>query len=369
MFGQSQQQQQQFQFVPIQRVNTPAILQTQTRTETRAPQVTVQPTSTVPTTPKPVVPQQQQQTQVQQMQLSNDARILEQQLMQQRLLSEQLQKQLEKLQQQQQQRLLPTTPAPTPAPVVQTVQRQQQAQPVPQFQVPQQQLPQQTPQFQVPQQQLPQTPQFQVPQQQLPQFQPTRPVQPMFEDFCRNAQPGDLIAHPRIQSQFIICYGFGEFTIMDCPEHLVYNPFLQRCDLHTEEPLLCKSNPCMNKGRCVELGDFDYRCECPAGFSGMNCERVDSCASRPCGADGQCITLSSGSPFAHVCLCNGGRSLGQTCQQTEMNPCLQPNSNMRMFPLRMGSTVFAHCEGTRPHLKFCQAPLVFSAAKQACDWM
>lgn len=155
---------------------------------------------------------------------------------------------------------------------------------------------------------------------------------------------------------------------MDCPDHLVFNPHLQRCDLNAEEPLLCRSNPCLNNGKCVESVDFDFRCECAPGFSGQNCERIDACSANPCGPEGTCVSLSQGSPLAHLCICSGGRSIGQSCRATEMNPCMQQGANMKMFPLGLSRSVFAHCEGTKPHFKFCQHPLIFSPSKQSCDW-
>jgi hypothetical protein len=195
-----------------------------------------------------------------------------------------------------------------------------------------------------------------------------QPIVPQV-DFCRSSQPGEIIAHPSNLNQFIICYGFGEFTIMDCPEHLVYNPHLVRCDLEVIPPVGCASNPCLNNGKCMDLPPFSFKCECQAGFAGPNCEKVDSCSSRPCGPEGQCVSMAPGSPVAHLCICQNSRAIGPSCQTNlEANPCVTPNSNFKVFPVRINQSVFIQCEGMRPHFKFCQFPLIFSPQKQACDW-
>jgi hypothetical protein len=188
------------------------------------------------------------------------------------------------------------------------------------------------------------------------------------ENICAQAQPGELFAHPSDPTQFVICYGFGEFTVMDCPDMLVYNDHLKRCDVNTDMPLLCKSNPCMNNGKCVETGPVAFKCECNSGFGGQFCEKLDTCSTKPCGTDGVCIPFVLGSPVAHVCLCNGGRTVGVSCQKTEPNPCMTPGSNLRLLPVTFNPSVFAHCEGSRPHFKFCQPPLLFSSTKQVCEW-
>ena len=196
------------------------------------------------------------------------------------------------------------------------------------------------------------------------------PVQTPQVDLCKGAQPGDIIPHPANINQFVICYGFGEFTVMDCPEHLVYNPHLVRCDLETIMPLGCQSNPCMNNGKCTDLpAIFSYKCECPVGFTGVNCETTDNCANKPCGPDGVCISMPTGSPVSSVCMCSAGRAIGQTCQNVEMNPCFTQNANFKQFVTKINPGVFVQCEGIRPHFKFCQFPLVFSAVRQACDWV
>jgi hypothetical protein len=105
-----------------------------------------------------------------------------------------------------------------------------------------------------------------------------------------------MIPHPTNQTQFVICYNQQEFTIMDCPEHLVYNRILQRCDHElTPSQNQCESMPCLNNGKCVNIPDkFTFVCECPAGFTGQTCEKSNTCASKSCG------TQDGGNIFIHL---------------------------------------------------------------------
>ena len=128
------------------------------------------------------------------------------------------------------------------------------------------------------------------------------------KDLCADvAEPGQLIAHPANRGQFVICYGPGEFTVMDCPEHLIYNSHTERCDTHLLKPEGCLSNPCMNGGICIDLPKLEFRCQCPKGFIGDMCERVDMCASKPCGTEGVCQLLEKESPLGFICNCKGKR--------------------------------------------------------------
>ena len=67
----------------------------------------------------------------------------------------------------------------------------------------------------------------------------------------------------------------------------------------------CHSDPCMNGGMCNNIGlSVDqYRCSCPAGFTGVNCEtEIDHCENDPCRNEGWCTSGPSG----HTCVCLQG---------------------------------------------------------------
>ncbi|CAK7320845.1 Delta and Notch-like epidermal growth factor-related receptor [Vulpes lagopus] len=84
----------------------------------------------------------------------------------------------------------------------------------------------------------------------------------------------------------------------------------------------CAAQPCRNGGVCTPrpapgpqppaaAGEPGYRCTCPAGVSGANCQLVaDPCASTPC-HHGNCS--SSGSQ-GYLCVCNEGYE-GPNCEQ------------------------------------------------------
>uniref|UniRef100_A0A8C7SWA8 Slit homolog 1 protein n=1 Tax=Oncorhynchus mykiss TaxID=8022 RepID=A0A8C7SWA8_ONCMY len=80
----------------------------------------------------------------------------------------------------------------------------------------------------------------------------------------------------------------------------------------------CLSSPCVNQGIChsdlVEI----YRCSCPPGFKGRNCETaLNVCVSNPCANGGTCQLNKE--EEAYSCACPLGFE-GPTCQ-TNMDDC------------------------------------------------
>ena len=80
-------------------------------------------------------------------------------------------------------------------------------------------------------------------------------------------------------------------------------------------------SPCLNNGTCINL-EGSYRCNCPPGFTGINCESdVDECLSAPCKFGGTCVNTVG----SYFCQCPPGRS-GKNCDgdydECVNNPCI-----------------------------------------------
>ncbi|XP_058852492.1 slit homolog 3 protein-like isoform X1 [Acipenser ruthenus] len=75
----------------------------------------------------------------------------------------------------------------------------------------------------------------------------------------------------------------------------------------------CLSSPCWNNGTCTSDPTGYYRCTCPFGYKGRNCEvAINACISSPCANGGTCnLHIGRGEQFS--CLCPEGFE-GERCQ-------------------------------------------------------
>ncbi|KAK9515159.1 hypothetical protein VZT92_025826 [Zoarces viviparus] len=79
----------------------------------------------------------------------------------------------------------------------------------------------------------------------------------------------------------------------------------------------CKDHPCQNGGMCDDSEASLYKCGCPRGFTGSNCQHHSSlhCHSEACGPDATCINRQNG--LAYDCRCHLGK-FGNKCMDGEL---------------------------------------------------
>ncbi|CAF1213556.1 unnamed protein product [Adineta steineri] len=91
-----------------------------------------------------------------------------------------------------------------------------------------------------------------------------------------------------------------------------------RCEWNT----VCSSNTCLNGGTCRQIAVTMAECLCATGFTGPTCSLRDSCVNFPCKNGGACTTLltNTGTNWsAYRCVCPPG-IYGQNCD-TPISSC------------------------------------------------
>ncbi|KAK3607491.1 hypothetical protein CHS0354_010303 [Potamilus streckersoni] len=82
----------------------------------------------------------------------------------------------------------------------------------------------------------------------------------------------------------------------------------------------CAMRPCLNNGNCINItsGTKLYQCYCQPGFTGTNCEAIiNECGSNPCQNRGQCIDGIN----SYTCNCTGTGYRGSRCEQ-DIDECI-----------------------------------------------
>uniref|UniRef100_A0A8C3SVU9 Delta-like protein n=1 Tax=Chelydra serpentina TaxID=8475 RepID=A0A8C3SVU9_CHESE len=75
--------------------------------------------------------------------------------------------------------------------------------------------------------------------------------------------------------------------------------------------MTCADGPCFNGGTCAEKPAGGYTCHCPLGYHGSNCEKkIDRCTHNPCLNSGLCLDLGR----RVLCKCRPGFA-GPRCER------------------------------------------------------
>ena len=112
-----------------------------------------------------------------------------------------------------------------------------------------------------------------------------------------------------------ICHLVSDFNNYTCT---CPTPYTGRNCNETLDP--CGSQPCQNNATmsCTKVRDTDFRCTCLKGYTGKRCEiNINDCALADCGR-GVCIDGIDN----HTCNCTGSGFSGSDCKQ-DINECTE----------------------------------------------
>ncbi|CAF0913744.1 unnamed protein product, partial [Didymodactylos carnosus] len=186
---------------------------------------------------------------------------------------------------------------------------------------------------------------------------------------CSPATVGHLIPNPADRSSYIACLDETRYEIMACPDQLVFNDALDRCERISDDEAVCQQNPCMNGGQCYATSPQTFKCTCLESFTGERCEvPIGSCARRPCGPDAECWSFRAEDyPQDYVCVCNDRQSYGLSCSQTVPNPCVQESNELtQYYPFGFSKQAYVQCNGEISYFRPCPSGLLWSQEERVC---
>jgi hypothetical protein len=186
---------------------------------------------------------------------------------------------------------------------------------------------------------------------------------------CRGQAPETVLPLDEGR-RFVVCLEDGKGFEQQCPKDLQYHPETRRCErrLGSSEHI-CNSQPCLNGGKCVQTDFSSWRCECPAGFDGRNCEldgRVCQ-TQQPCGqAPGtRCQSFRFGAALSYICIHQDGLGYGLNAQQVQSSPCRDIDAPQ---PLVMTDKGFIMCDGRQMSVESCPGGTKWDNNNKACIW-
>ncbi|CAF2766599.1 unnamed protein product [Rotaria sp. Silwood2] len=186
---------------------------------------------------------------------------------------------------------------------------------------------------------------------------------------CRGQRPETVIPLDD-KRRFVVCLDNSKGFEQRCPKGLYYHPESHRCERKYKGlENACAQKPCLNDGQCLPADVTSYKCQCPTGFDGRNCELdVRACENQqPCGQspDQRCQSFRLGAALQYICILQNGLAYGLNPRQLQPSPCQGTDGPQALTVTDKG---FIMCDGERMFVESCPGGTVWDDLNKACVW-
>ncbi|CAF3389130.1 unnamed protein product [Rotaria sp. Silwood1] len=186
---------------------------------------------------------------------------------------------------------------------------------------------------------------------------------------CRGQRPETVIPL-NDKRRFVVCLDNSKGVEQRCPKGLYYYPESRRCERKLKGlKNACAHKPCLNNGQCVIVDVTSYKCQCPTGFDGRNCELdVHVCQNQqPCGQspDQRCQSFRFGAALQYICIYQDGLGYSLNPQQLQQSPCQGTDG---LQALAVSDKGFIMCDGERMFVESCPGGTVWDDFNKVCVW-